>query len=76
VRKVKHLTALPYAELPSFMVALRVQGGIAARALEFTILTAARTGEAVLRPWAAAIDCARLPELVPRLGCRTDKFRK
>jgi integrase len=42
VRKVKHQPALPYAELPAFMVALRDQGGVAARALEFTILTAAR----------------------------------
>jgi integrase len=42
VRKVKHQPALPYAELPAFMAALREQGGIAARALEFTILTAAR----------------------------------
>jgi integrase len=51
VRKVKHHTALPYAELPDFMVALRAQGGIAARALEFTILTAARTGEAIGATW-------------------------
>jgi integrase len=51
VRKVKHHTALPYAELPDFMVALRGQGGIAARALEFTILTAARTGEVIGAIW-------------------------
>ena len=51
VRTVKHHTALPYAELPDFMVALRGQGGIAARALEFTILTAARTGEAIGATW-------------------------
>jgi integrase len=51
VRKVKHLTALPYAELPGFLVALRAQGGVAARALEFTILTAARTGEAIGAKW-------------------------
>jgi integrase len=43
VRKVKHQPALSYAELPAFMAALRDQSrGIAARALEFTILTAAR----------------------------------
>jgi integrase len=42
VRKVKHQPALAHAELPAFMAALRGQGGIAARALEFTILTAAR----------------------------------
>jgi integrase len=47
VRKVEHHAALPYAELPSFLVELREQDGIAARALEFTILTAARTGETI-----------------------------
>ena len=40
VRKVEHHAALPYRELPAFMASLREQKGIAARALEFTILTA------------------------------------
>ncbi|MCX2892112.1 integrase arm-type DNA-binding domain-containing protein [Stenotrophomonas lactitubi] len=44
VTKVENFAALPYAELPSFMAALRSRPGEAARALEFTILTAARTG--------------------------------
>ncbi len=43
VRPVKHHAALPYKELPGFMGALRDQKGIAARALEFTILTNMRT---------------------------------
>jgi integrase len=47
VQKVKHHAALPYAELPGFMAKLAQQGGVAARALEFTILTTARTGEAI-----------------------------
>jgi integrase len=47
VRKTKHHSALPYAELPAFLAKLREQDGIAARALEFTILTAARTGETI-----------------------------
>ena len=51
VRKVEHHAALPYAELPGFMVALREQEGIVARALEFTILTAARTGETRFARW-------------------------
>lgn len=45
VSKVKHHRALPYAELPAFMVSLREKNGIAPRALEFLILTAARSGE-------------------------------
>lgn len=44
VTKVANFAALPYADLPAFMVALRGRHGEAARALEFTILTAARTG--------------------------------
>jgi integrase len=51
VRKVEHHAALPYAELPGFVVALREQEGIAARALEFAILTAARTGETTGARW-------------------------
>jgi integrase len=45
VARVEHHPALPYAELPSFLLALREQEGFAARALEFAILTAARSGE-------------------------------
>ena len=48
MRKVKHHSALPYAELPAFMEKLCSEEGAAARALEFAILTAARTGEVVL----------------------------
>jgi integrase len=51
VRRVVHHAALPYTELPAFLITLREQGGIAARALEFTILTAARTGETVGARW-------------------------
>ena len=51
VRQVEHHAALPYAELPGFLAALREQEGIAARALEFLILTAARTGEIIGARW-------------------------
>lgn len=52
VRRVQHHPALPYSELPEFMAALRSQAGTAARALEFTILTTARSGEALGARWA------------------------
>jgi integrase len=45
VRKVEHHAAMPYDALPAFMAELRQQNGSAARALEFCILNAARTGE-------------------------------
>jgi integrase len=51
VRRVRHHPALPYAEMPAFMEALRSNDGIAPRALEFAILTAARTREALLAAW-------------------------
>jgi integrase len=40
-----HHGALPYAEVPEFLTKLRQHQGVAARALEFLILTAARTSE-------------------------------
>jgi integrase len=51
VRAVEHHAALPYAELPAFLARLREQERIAARALEFLILTAARTGEVIGAQW-------------------------
>ncbi len=51
VREIEHHAALPYAELPAFLARLREQEGIAARALEFLILTAARTGEVIGAQW-------------------------
>jgi integrase len=49
--QVPHHAALPYAEIASFMSELRAQRSTGARALEFTILTAARSGEAVGAKW-------------------------
>lgn len=51
VRAVEHHAALPYAELPEFMSELRDRTAVAARALEFTILTASRTGEVIGAKW-------------------------
>jgi integrase len=49
--KEKHHAALSYAAMPAFMVKLREREAIAARALEFVILTAARTGEVIGARW-------------------------
>lgn len=51
VRRVRHHAAIPYADLPAFMAALSGQQGTAARALAFTILTAARSGEVRGATW-------------------------
>jgi integrase len=47
----QHLAALPYQELPAFMAKLRAIQGVTARALEFTILNAARTNEVIGARW-------------------------
>lgn len=52
VAPVKHHAALPVDDVPAFMAALRKQDGMAALALEFAILTAARTGEVLGARWA------------------------
>ena len=44
-KNVKHHGAMDSADLPSFIAALHKREAIAARALEFTILTATRTSE-------------------------------
>ena len=49
--KAKHHAALPYADLPAFMVELVERDGVSAKALEFTILTAVRTSEAIGATW-------------------------
>ena len=51
VRRVEHHAALPFDELPEFLAALGERPGMAARALEFVIFTAARTGEALGATW-------------------------
>jgi len=52
VAPVTHHAALPYAGMGVLMVELRAVEGVGARCLEFTILTAARTGEAIGAEWA------------------------
>lgn len=64
VMKVEHHLALPYAEIGDFMTSLRAQDGMGARALEFAILTAARSGEVRGATW-AEIDLDAALWIVP-----------
>jgi Arm DNA-binding domain/Phage integrase family len=59
-RSVKHHSALKYQEVGAFMADLRNREGSAARALEFAILTAARTGEVLGAKWAEIDEAARV----------------
>lgn len=51
IAKVDHHRALPYSELPAFMLKLAEQQGMGARALEFAVLTACRSGEVRGATW-------------------------
>lgn len=46
-----HHAAMPYADVPAFVAALREREGVAPLALEFAILTAARSGEVMGARW-------------------------
>ena len=60
----EHHAALPYQDAPAFMAWLRAKNAISARALEFTILCAARTGETLFATL-AEIDVAAKVWTIP-----------
>jgi integrase len=72
VRPVKHHAALPYADVPAFMAELRSRNSLTARALEFTILTAARSGEVLGATW-DEIDFASKTWTVPAVRMKSGK---
>jgi integrase len=51
VARIEHHAALPWREIGPFLVELEEQDGLAAMALRFTILTAARSGEVIGATW-------------------------
>lgn len=59
-----HHPALAYAELPAFMEALRSREALTARALEFAILTACRSGEMIGAKW-AEVDISKKIWAIP-----------
>jgi integrase len=69
---VEHHAALPYQQLGAFMADLRKQEGIGAAALEFAILTAARTGEVRGATW-DEIDLKASTWTIPGLRMKAKK---
>jgi integrase len=59
-----HHAAMPFADVPAFLAQLRERESVAALALEFTILTAARTSETLGAKW-TEINLARKLWTVP-----------
>jgi integrase len=72
VARVQHQPALDWHEMPAFMAALRHRDGTGAHCLEFTILTAARSGEARGARW-NEIDLGAALWTVPGQRMKTGK---
>jgi integrase len=72
VNREDHHPALPYAEMPRFMAELRSREDAGARALEFLILVAARSGEVRLAK-AAEFDRASAVWTVPASHMKTNR---
>jgi integrase len=74
VAPVKHHAALPYCEVGEFLAQVRAVEGISARALEFTVLTAVRTSDAINATW-SEIDGESRVWTIPRIGENGDSKR-
>lgn len=72
VRKVKHHAAVPIDDLPAVYARLSKAKGVAARAVRFTILTAARPGETQGGLW-PEIDRKNVLWVVPAERMKADK---
>lgn len=72
VQRVEHHPALPYHEIGGFMELLRRQEGMGARALEFAIFTAARSGEVRGATW-EELDLDRAVWTIPAARMKADK---
>lgn len=72
IQKSEHHAALPYEEIGGFLRALRQRKGIASLALEFAILTAARTGEVIGAEW-TEFDLEKLTWTIPASRMKAGK---
>ena len=72
VRRVEHWPALPYARVGEFVAALREREGLGARALEFIILTVARSREIRYATW-DEIDLQAMTWTIPAERMKADK---
>jgi integrase len=70
--KAKHHAALPYADLPWFMAELRAKETVGRLALEFAILTAARSGEVRGAVW-SEIDVFAEIWTIPAARMKADR---
>jgi integrase len=71
IKTERHHAAMPFADIPSFMRELRQHDSTAARALEFLVLTAARSGE-VLKAQTGEISREALVWTIPAEHTKTN----
>ena len=69
-RRVKHFEAMDWRAVPAFMTELRQRSSMSAWALQFTVLTAMRTGTVIGTRW-AEIDLARGLWVIPAARMKT-----
>lgn len=75
VAPVKHHAALPWQGIGAFLAALRLRNGIAPHALEFAILTTARTGEVLGATW-GEVDLSAGLWIVPSARMKAGKLHR
>jgi integrase len=73
--KPGHHAAMPYAKVPAFMARLRAARSVGARALEFAILTASRTGEVLGMTW-REVDLKENVWTVPAARMKAEKLHR
>ena len=73
--RVQHHPALPFVQIDAFMADLRKRPAMAARALEFTVLTAARSGEVRGMTW-GEVDLAEKVWTIPASRMKAEKEHK
>lgn len=71
----RHHAAMPFGDMPAFMTSLRSRPATAARALEFTVLTAARTSEVLRATW-REVDIEGRLWTVPASRMKTGKTHR
>jgi integrase len=72
IQPINHHPAMDFRDLPTFIADLRGMEGVAARALEFLVLTAARTGEVINAQW-CEVDWKALTWTVPAVRAKSGR---
>jgi integrase len=75
IARVEHHKALSYKDLPAFFAVLRTRPGFAAMALQFTILTATRTGEVIGARW-SEVDLQEKSWTIPAERMKANRQHK